>query len=71
MEQSLYNNDNKMTTQQKAVFVTEIGKPVQLGKRNIPEPGKHQVLIRVGACMSKYYDHYLLATLLKYLSPSP
>lgn len=42
-----------MTTQQKAVFVTEIGKPVELGKRDVPRPGERQVLIRVAACMSK------------------
>jgi D-arabinose 1-dehydrogenase-like Zn-dependent alcohol dehydrogenase len=42
-----------MATQQKAVFVTEVGKPVQLGKRDIPQPREHQVLIRMAACMSK------------------
>ena len=48
-----------MATQQKAVFVNEIGKPVELGKRDIPQPGEHQVLIKVSACMSMYDDHRL------------
>lgn len=42
-----------MTAQQKAVFVTEVGKPLELGKRDIPKPGENQVLIKVAACMSE------------------
>lgn len=53
-----------MTTQQKAVFVTEVGKPLELGKREIPQPGEHQVLIRVSACMSEYHNRRLPLTIL-------
>jgi NADPH2:quinone reductase len=34
---------------QKALFVTEVGKPVTLGTRAIPTPGLGEVLIKVAA----------------------
>jgi hypothetical protein len=37
--------------QQKAVLVTEIGKPVELGTRDIPTPQAGQVLVKVTATM--------------------
>ena len=42
-----------MPSEQTAVFVNEIGKPVELGKRDIPSPKNGEVLIKVGTCMSK------------------
>lgn len=39
---------------QKALFVTELDKPVTLGTRAIPEPGSGEVLIKVTATMSPY-----------------
>ena len=34
---------------QKALFVTEVGKPVTLGNRAIPTPGLGEILISVAA----------------------
>jgi hypothetical protein len=39
---------------QKALFGTEIGKPVTLGTRSIREPGPGEVLIKVTASMSPF-----------------
>ncbi|KPI34690.1 Zinc-type alcohol dehydrogenase-like protein [Cyphellophora attinorum] len=44
--------------QQKAVLVTEIGKPVELGTRDIPTPGEGQVLVKVTATMILPHDTY-------------
>jgi NADPH2:quinone reductase len=38
---------------QKALFVNEIGKPVSLGERTIPEPKEGEVLIKVTSTMSE------------------
>lgn len=42
-----------MTRQQKAVFVKELGKPVELGHREIPSPKEDEVLLEVTATMRK------------------
>lgn len=47
--ESCYKNDNNTATQQKMVFVNEVGEAVELGEREIPQPGKHQVLIKMRA----------------------
>jgi D-arabinose 1-dehydrogenase-like Zn-dependent alcohol dehydrogenase len=39
--------------QQKAVFVKEIGKPVELGRRAVPSPKLGEVLVKVSATMRK------------------
>lgn len=38
---------------QKALFVTEVGKPVTLGTRAIPTPGPGEILIKVTATQRK------------------
>jgi D-arabinose 1-dehydrogenase-like Zn-dependent alcohol dehydrogenase len=40
-------------TMQKAVFVKELGKPVELGEREVPSPKEGEVLVKVTATMSK------------------
>ena len=40
-----------MTTQQKAIFVREVGKPVELGERDVPSPQDGEVLLKVAATM--------------------
>jgi NADPH2:quinone reductase len=40
---------------QQAVFVTEIGKPLTLGTRAIPEPKEGEVLIRVLSTLRMFY----------------
>jgi Zn-dependent alcohol dehydrogenase len=42
-------------SQQKAVFVKEIGKPVELGTRSVPVPGDGEVLVKVAATMRKLF----------------
>ncbi|RDW85278.1 hypothetical protein BP6252_02868 [Coleophoma cylindrospora] len=43
---------------QKAIFVTEVGKPVSLGTRPIPTPGPEDVLIKVTSTMLLPHDTY-------------
>ncbi|RDW77883.1 GroES-like protein [Coleophoma crateriformis] len=43
---------------QKAIFVTEVGKPVSLGTRPIPAPGPEEVLIKVSSTMLFPHDTY-------------
>lgn len=40
-----------MPQQQKAVFVRELRKPVELGMRDVPTPEEGQVLVKVTATM--------------------
>ncbi|KAI5362894.1 Putative GroES-like superfamily, alcohol dehydrogenase, NAD(P)-binding domain superfamily [Septoria linicola] len=44
--------------QQSAVLVTEVGKPVTLGKRDIPTPEHDEVLVKVIATMLLPHDAY-------------
>ena len=44
---------------QKALFVKEVGKPVVLDTRPIPETKEGQVLIKVTSTMSKSYTTFL------------
>ena len=46
----------KMASTQKAVLVKEIGKPVQLGVRDVPAPEAGQVLVKVTATMRMYKE---------------
>lgn len=39
---------------QKALFVTELGKPVTQGSREIPEPGPGEVLIKITGTQSLF-----------------
>ncbi|KAF2171808.1 hypothetical protein M409DRAFT_18041 [Zasmidium cellare ATCC 36951] len=47
-----------MPQQQKAVFVREIKKPVELGARDVPTPKDGQVLVKVTATMLLPHDAY-------------
>lgn len=40
--------------QQKAVFVKEIGKPVELGTREVPSPKEGQILLKVASTMCRW-----------------
>jgi hypothetical protein len=42
---------------QKAVFVKEVGKPLVLGERAIPEPSNGNLLIKVQSTMRKLASH--------------
>jgi hypothetical protein len=39
---------------QNAVLVSEVGKPLVLGTRGIPEPGKGEILIKVESTMRTF-----------------
>ena len=39
---------------QKALFVTEVGKPVSLGTRAIPNPNLGEVLIKITSSQSRF-----------------
>lgn len=64
---------NMSGKQQKAVFVTEIGQPVQLGKRDIPSPKSGEILVKVTATMrtSCNSSHNAAASLNTYYSTAP
>ncbi len=47
---------------QKALFVKEVGKPVVLDTRPIPEPKEGQVLIKVTSTMSESFTLFLERT---------
>ncbi|KAH9207474.1 chaperonin 10-like protein [Leptodontidium sp. 2 PMI_412] len=43
---------------QKAVFVNQIGKPLALGERAVPKPGKEEILIKIHSTMLLPHDTY-------------
>lgn len=49
-----------MAAQQKAVFVKEVGKPVELGTKEVPSPKEGEVLLKVAATMCKSDSSLLL-----------
>ena len=51
-----------MAGTQKAVFVKEIGKPVEPGSREIPSPKEGEVLVKVTATMRES-NHYVLISM--------
>ncbi|KAF2166430.1 hypothetical protein M409DRAFT_23072 [Zasmidium cellare ATCC 36951] len=47
-----------MSASQKAVFVSQVGKPLELGSRPIPSPQPGEVLVKVSVCMLLPHDAY-------------
>lgn len=48
--------------QQKALFVHELGKPIQLGTRAIPSSMEGQVLVQVDSTMRASFDSLVCMT---------
>ncbi|KAG4433089.1 hypothetical protein IFR05_011429 [Cadophora sp. M221] len=46
------------STMQKAVFVNEIGKPLEPGERAVPKPGNKEILIKIHSTMLLPHDTY-------------
>jgi D-arabinose 1-dehydrogenase-like Zn-dependent alcohol dehydrogenase len=44
---------------QKALLLEAVGKPLTLGERLIPQPGKNQLLVKVLVAGRKYYPKVL------------
>jgi Zn-dependent alcohol dehydrogenase len=51
-----------MAGTQRAVFVKEIGKPVESGSREIPSPKEDEVLVKITATMRES-NHYVLISI--------
>ena len=62
-----------MAGAQRAAFVKEIGKPVELGSREIPSPKEGEVLVKVTATMREfnYYVQIFIQTRIESNNHSP
>lgn len=58
----LHSTDLKTRTtmSQKALLLEEVGKPLTLGRRIIPEPGENQLLVKVLVAGRKFQEHVYL-----------